>query len=156
MPLIYNYDAETGELLSNREARLDPLAGLPLVPNNATLERPTTAGDNQASVFSDGAWSLVSDYRGTTYWLNYLEEVSITGLGVTKPLGASDTQPEKTSDQLSSEVRFERDFRLGECDWMGNSDVTMTTLWKNYRTALRNLPSQDGFPSTITWPTKPE
>lgn len=26
---------------------------------------------------------------------------------------------------------------------------------KNYRQALRDLPAQEGFPSNITWPTKP-
>jgi len=27
--------------------------------------------------------------------------------------------------------------------------------WTQYRTDLLNLPAQSGFPSTITWPTKP-
>ena len=29
------------------------------------------------------------------------------------------------------------------------------TAWTNYRTALLDVPAQAGFPSTITWPTKP-
>jgi len=38
---------------------------------------------------------------------------------------------------------------------MGNSDVTMSDAWTTYRTALRNVPAQGGFPNSITWPTKP-
>jgi hypothetical protein len=30
------------------------------------------------------------------------------------------------------------------------------TEWADYRTALLNLPEQEGFPLDITWPTKPE
>ena len=60
-------------------------------------------------------------------------------------------------------LRAERDIRLAETDWMGNSDVTMSTAWKNYRKALRDLPASadpkllNGMldPSSVTWPTKP-
>ena len=60
-------------------------------------------------------------------------------------------------------LRIQRDIKLAETDWMGNSDVTMSTAWKNYRKALRDLPASanpklvDGMldPSSVTWPTKP-
>ena len=52
-------------------------------------------------------------------------------------------------------VREERDALLAATDWMGNSDVTMSDAWTTYRTALRNVPAQGGFPNSITWPTKP-
>lgn len=71
-------------------------------------------------------------------------------------------------DELSAaepmkQLRVERDLRLAETDWMGNSDVTMSTAWKNYRKALRDLPASadpklvDGRldESSVTWPTKP-
>ncbi len=53
------------------------------------------------------------------------------------------------------QVREERDALLTATDWMGNSDVTMSDGWTNYRQALRDLPAQSGFPNSITWPTKP-
>lgn len=28
--------------------------------------------------------------------------------------------------------------------------------WRQYRTDLLNVPQQEGFPNTVTWPTKPE
>ncbi len=52
-------------------------------------------------------------------------------------------------------VREERDALLAATDWMGNSDVTMSSAWTTYRAALRDVPAQSGFPNSITWPTKP-
>ena len=52
--------------------------------------------------------------------------------------------------------RAERDRRLAETDFHALSDVTMSSDMSAYRQALRDLPAQDGFPNTITWPTKPE
>ena len=53
-------------------------------------------------------------------------------------------------------VREKRNKLLKETDWMAMSDVTMSTEWANYRQALRDVPSQAGFPNTITWPDEPE
>ena len=52
-------------------------------------------------------------------------------------------------------VRSQRDGLLVETDWMGLSDVTMSSAWATYRQALRDVPEQDDFPHTITWPDKP-
>ena len=56
-------------------------------------------------------------------------------------------------------LREQRNNLLIETDWMGNSDVTMSTAWKNYRQALRDItkttPADDEL-SNITWPEKPE
>ena len=61
-------------------------------------------------------------------------------------------------------LRVERNKLLAETDWMGNSDVTMSSDWATYRQALRDLPSgatptlnSDGTlnMSSVTFPTKP-
>ena len=57
--------------------------------------------------------------------------------------------------RIAVAVREERDDKLAETDWMANSDVTMSDDWATYRQALRDVPTQAGFPNTITWPTKP-
>ena len=52
----------------------------------------------------------------------------------------------------------ERDKRtalLMETDHYALADVTMTDAMKTYRQALRDVPQQAGFPSSITWPDKP-
>ena len=54
------------------------------------------------------------------------------------------------------EARTKRDGLLTETDHFGLSDVTMSAEMTAYRQALRDVPQQAGFPSTITWPTKPE
>lgn len=57
--------------------------------------------------------------------------------------------------RTAASVREERDKRLAETDWLGNSDVTMSDAWTTYRQALRDIPAQVGFPTLISWPTKP-
>ena len=56
-------------------------------------------------------------------------------------------------------IRAERDRLLAETDWMMLSDTgTVSTAWKNYRKALREIPqSQDSVKkfSDIKWPDKP-
>jgi hypothetical protein len=58
--------------------------------------------------------------------------------------------------KLSADERAKRDDLLKETDHYGLSDVTMSDEMTAYRQALRDVPQQEGFPSTITWPTKPE
>ena len=64
-----------------------------------------------------------------------------------------------TPNRRMTELRRQRDVLLVETDWMANSDVTMSTAWKNYRQALRDLPANqtpsDTNLSNITWPTEP-
>ena len=56
-------------------------------------------------------------------------------------------------------IRIERDRLLGQTDWMMLSDTgTVSTAWKNYRKALREIPqSQDSAKifEDIDWPDKP-
>lgn len=60
------------------------------------------------------------------------------------------------SIRKAAAIRAERDKKLAETDWRGMSDVTMSDDWKTYRQALRDITSQDTFPESVTWPTKPE
>ena len=53
-------------------------------------------------------------------------------------------------------ARQARDQLLTETDWCANSDVIMSDDMTTYRQALRDITSQSGFPTDITWPTKPE
>ena len=63
---------------------------------------------------------------------------------------------------LASEVRAERDNRLTEVDAIaGNAlrwaelDAAAQASWSAYRQALLDVPQQSGFPTSVTWPTKP-
>lgn len=59
-----------------------------------------------------------------------------------------------TVDSNKESMRIKRNQFLIETDWMALSDVTMSSAWKTYRQALRDLPAQSGFPD-VDFPTKP-
>lgn len=63
---------------------------------------------------------------------------------------------QKPSDVASKNIRSERDYRLADTDHHALSDTpAMTTEMSTYRQALRDVPSQSGFPFNVTWPEKP-
>jgi len=91
---------------------------------------------------------------------NYYDPAAST-FSVTAILG--DTSP--TADQQ----RRLRTELLYLCDWTELNDVAITWVarvgsaaatakrdeWRAYRTALRDIPAQSGFPAAVTWPTAP-
>ena len=61
---------------------------------------------------------------------------------------------------LSAEfVRGERDELLANSDWTQVNDSALDdstkASWATYRTELRDISTQAGFPTNITWPTAP-
>ena len=61
-------------------------------------------------------------------------------------------------DRAITELRRKRNNLLSECDWMANSDVTMSDDWKTYRQELRDLPSGLDTVEKVNakeFPTKP-
>lgn len=63
-------------------------------------------------------------------------------------------QAQKT-ENMALEARLARNSLLQDTDHHGLSDGTMSDAMKTYRQALRDVPQQAGFPSSITWPDKP-
>ena len=61
----------------------------------------------------------------------------------------------KDAEQAQN-VRADRNRRLGETDWRFRTDMNPSQAWKDYCQALRDVPSQAGFPWTVQWPTQPE
>ncbi len=53
-----------------------------------------------------------------------------------------------------AEVRTKRDNLLVESDAYALAD-RITKEWTDYRQALRDVPTQHGFPENISWPSKP-
>lgn len=66
------------------------------------------------------------------------------------------TEEEVAATDPSLQVRSDRNTLLAETDWWATSDRTMTAEQTAYRQALRDITNQAGFPTDITWPTKPE
>ena len=62
---------------------------------------------------------------------------------------------QKDAEQAAN-VRRSRTEKLKDSDWTQIADSTADkTAWATYRQALRDVPSQAGFPWTITWPESP-
>ena len=61
-----------------------------------------------------------------------------------------------TSTLSEKEVRILRNKLLADTDWWAVSDRVITEAEVAYRQALRDIPQQEGFPETITWPAEPE
>jgi hypothetical protein len=60
-------------------------------------------------------------------------------------------------DMAAVNVRTRRQSLFDETNWMGLSDTPeMTDEWKIYRQVLRKITTQEGFPYSVEWPTKPE
>ena len=113
------------------------------------------------SLKPNSQWNLIGfDYSG----LEWLDE----------------TQTKPTEDEINAKIvelnaqepfrllREERNKRIAETDWTQLKDIDLDIIrernWKNYRQALRDLPSNsnpklDSFGnldlSSVNWPTKP-
>ena len=63
----------------------------------------------------------------------------------------------KVDADAAANVRSQRDTKLADCDWTQTNDSPLKaeSTWTTYRQALRDVPTQAGFPHTVTWPTKP-
>ena len=61
--------------------------------------------------------------------------------------------------ETADEARTQRDKLLAETDWTqvldAPIDAATREAYRAYRQALRDLPEQEGFPGTITWPELP-
>jgi len=61
---------------------------------------------------------------------------------------------EKVAELENTKQRTERNILLAETDYAALPDSPeMSDAMKTYRQALRDVPAQEGFPTTIKWPT---
>lgn len=62
---------------------------------------------------------------------------------------------------ISSDVDVlqQRDQLLSDSDWTQLADAPLTPAkqaqWATYRQELRDIPSQPGYPGSVSWPVKP-
>jgi hypothetical protein len=65
----------------------------------------------------------------------------------------------QVDSNAAEQARSVRQEILSSSDWTILPDSPLTTEkkteWQTYRQALRDISAQEGFPHTITWPTKP-
>lgn len=64
---------------------------------------------------------------------------------------------QRIDDEQAKAIRADRDKRLAETDWTQVADAPVdSAVWSVYRQSLRDVPSQEGFPWNVVWPTQPE
>jgi len=67
--------------------------------------------------------------------------------------------PEELAEWIESkkqQVRSQRDMLISQTDYLALSDNTLSPEMSAYRQALRDITTQEGFPESVSWPTKPE
>ena len=158
----------TGEVKTQGQIRsMHPNVSLPKVWNanvNETLgidpvlasPKPDPSGDYKTVVRN----GVEQDANGNWVWAwtendMFQEYIDDEGTVVTVQ-DQIDAKVAADNTALASTERATRDDLLKATDHYGLSDVTMTDAMTAYRQALRDVPQQEGFPQTITWPTKPE
>ena len=106
---------------------------------DVVLEGPQAQPTRYQVAFADGVEQLDGKWY-TKYSVADMEAEAITA---------------KDAEQAKS-VREQRKTKLAESDWTQVADAPVDkTAWATYRQALRDVPSQAGFPWEITWPTQP-
>ena len=150
-PAIYHYHRVTKEFLGSSVARIDPKEAepTPLIPANATLDAPPEAGENQSAVFEDGAWALVDDYRGQTFYKPDGEEFIISDLDFPPE---SDWTTEKPVDFVAEIKRIRNEKIYGGLT-VGAVTVDTEDVSQSRLTAVRIKADQDAN-YTVDWKTQ--
>lgn len=72
---------------------------------------------------------------------------------------ASKTQEELDTQtaSLAAQVRAQRNALLAQSDWTQGKDIPdeLSSAWAVYRQELRDITSQEGFPSNVQFPSSP-
>lgn len=62
----------------------------------------------------------------------------------------------KNDEILAADARRTRNQKLADTDWTQLPDSAVNSAdWTTYRQALRDVPTQSGFPRSVTWPSEP-
>jgi len=125
---------------------VDPVLATPAPSPSAAYKSVVRNGAVQDS---NGNW--VQAWTEREMFTEYTDDDGVTH-SVADQQAAYDAANTAT---LAASGRVKRDELLKETDHYGLSDVTMSSEMTTYRQALRDVPQQTDFPSTITWPDKP-
>ena len=133
--------------------------------NTLKTRNPNTLFPNSFTDFDYAEYGIVEvtdpgqpDFDNTTHQLvsNNVELVDGVWTVVYRVEPFTEEELATINQSLAAFVRSERNQKLVESDWTQLADSSAdTSAWATYRQALRDLPTTDGFPHNITWPTEP-
>lgn len=133
--IYYAFDPDTGVLAGQRMPQVDPretdLAGETVYTLPGRFETPVappTLAEKQTAVWSGSAWSVVSDYRGETWYAADGTEAKITAVGDPAGLGLSASVPPPPPPNASDLRAYAAEKRwaveTGGCPWNGHIIAT--------------------------------
>ena len=126
---VYQTDLN-GVFVGATTADKDPLDSTNwLIPAGCVKTAPPTITDKQLAKWDGAKWS-------------------VENTPVVEP------EPKPQSLSPAETVRVKRNQLLFESDSMALAD-RITDEWRVYRQSLRDVPVQDGFPNTVSWPDIP-
>ena len=136
--------------------RLDE-ATLDTYGSDIVFEGPQATG---GTVYQYSQRSGVEQIEGKWYSKYILGPVftDTTEDGVTTTAAENEAAYKARKDaEQGVSVRATRDTKLAESDWTQARDVILANDadWQTYRQALRDVPTQAGFPWSVTWPEQP-
>jgi len=117
----------------------------------------STAGPNADFLTANNVVELVETLSYTTpsQKLSTVDAYVDSGKAYTVKVESTTTEEQTTlTNQQWASIRLQRNLLLKDTDWRASSDLTLSDAWKNYRQALRDVPTQSD-PYNITWPTEP-
>ena len=133
------------------------------VKNTGTIQKlfPNTsfsiAGPNADFLTANNVVELVENLSFTTptQKLSSVDAYVDSGKAYSVKVESTTSEEQTTlTNQQWSSIRLQRDNLLKNTDWRASSDLTLSDDWKNYRQALRDVPTQSD-PYNISWPTMP-
>ena len=105
--------------------------------------------DTDIGVCKDSVFEEQPTFNMTT---QYIEE-NVTESNTTITYGWSVW--DKSEEQIAGEIRSKRNHLLKMTDTLALTDRTMTPEMTAYRQALRDVPNQNTFPTSVVWPVMP-
>lgn len=155
---------ETGEYIATDFGLRDHFKGIAGVPLLLTpewlnengvdpvFEGPQASG---GTVYQYSQFAGVEQIEGKWYTKYILGPVFTDNTEATAAEQEATYKTTKDAEQ-GKNVRQSRNEKLKDCDWTQLADSTADkTAWATYRQALRDVPTQAGFPWTINWPVQP-
>jgi len=115
---------------------------------------PEVLAELGASVVLEGPTPTFTRYQGIAR--DGVEQIDGQWFTKWKIVDFDDAVKAVVDEQQAKSVRTTRDEKLKDSDWTQVADAPVDkTVWATYRQALRDVPTQSGFPWDITWPTQP-
>jgi hypothetical protein len=127
---VYQTDID-GVFVGITTADQDPMdASNKLIPAGCVETTPPSITEEQLARWDGSAWAVED---------------------VPAPEADPDDEPVNPAEQ----ARAKRDSLLTASDWTQVADAPVDqAAWATYRSLLRDVPQQAGFPDNVTWPTE--